>query len=181
MPRISNLGRPIIVKILPNASLAFRGHLTTKVLPTDPLWSVFHANFWWSLGVNSLFPKIFHFIKYHSWNVTSNKPGDKGKLSSECLLLTMSGRPRTVSIADGGKQGQNTQFGGMKTVSKYHPPAYSDNWTVPQVWLSPGHLNLSVLLSLSAYSHKQYTNLSLWSVLLLTWVIKELACIHCSW
>lgn len=30
----------------------------------------------------------------------------------------MSGRPRTVSIADGAKQGQNSQFGGMKTASK---------------------------------------------------------------
>lgn len=30
----------------------------------------------------------------------------------------MSGRPRTTSFADGGKQSQSAQFGGMKTISK---------------------------------------------------------------
>ena len=30
----------------------------------------------------------------------------------------MSGRARTTSFADGGKQGQNSAFGGMKTISK---------------------------------------------------------------
>ena len=31
----------------------------------------------------------------------------------------MSGRPRTISLAEGGKSLQNASFGGMRTISKY--------------------------------------------------------------